>query len=342
MDQPGRIYDAIDLTLSSPEPEPEPKPKPEPERNPSQPQRLQAQHHAKREPPAYNVASVKSEVGHPAAQGQANAAWQQTRLINPQHLQQIVKTSDSRALRKVLLHLCHISPALSGAVVRGLTPHSTFAQSLIARHRNQETATARTDKNGEDSAYERTKRRLATSTSNPKTSQSSIAGARHDRPLLSPRKIPRQTVPKVESEPRFGWDPHTAYSRSEIRQDYPGQIPWASPVTPPPANRHMATPLASVRSSSIKREPTHTQKCMHCRASFKPDSEDICIYHTGHKIQRNDQVVWDCCDAPLGDEGCQVGLHAAAEASRNGAELRKRPSASPHPPGMERKRARCV
>jgi len=329
MDTRGRVYDAIDLTLSSPEPE----------QKPSQPRRSQAQHHYKRAPQTYKVASVKSEVGHPATVGQINAPRQQTRVINPHHLRQIVNTSDSRALRKVLLHLCHISPALSGAIARGLAPHSTFAQSIINRHRNTTVATVQSDKDSDDSAYERTERRLTTASGSLKTSQS--LAVKRDRHVS--QELPqRHSAPKVKSEPRSNLDLSATSSHSIQRAASSASASWDTPKTPAAANRHTKTPLASIGSSSIKREPVHKQKCIQCRESFRADYDDVCVYHAGQRVQRDNQAVWDCCSAPLHDVGCQFGLHIAAEASRDDADNRKRPSASPRPPDEERKRARWV
>lgn len=120
--------DAIDLTLSSPEPEAQP------------------QHHANRHPQQHQSARVVKQEprsssksahnGNEDSQRQGstrsgNVPQQQPRRINPQHVKQIIDTSSSQALRKIVLQLCETSPALSGAVVRGLTPYSAYAQKLI-------------------------------------------------------------------------------------------------------------------------------------------------------------------------------------------------------------------
>jgi hypothetical protein len=57
--------------------------------------------------------------------------------IDPQHLVRILESCDVRALRYVLLNLCKTSPALSGAVARGLAPYSVFAQAIIKGQQRQ-------------------------------------------------------------------------------------------------------------------------------------------------------------------------------------------------------------
>jgi hypothetical protein len=53
--------------------------------------------------------------------------------IHPDHLAQIIHSSDPEALRTVLINLCKFSPALSGAVARGLQ-NSRFSQALINKY----------------------------------------------------------------------------------------------------------------------------------------------------------------------------------------------------------------
>jgi hypothetical protein len=80
---------------------------------------------------------AKPRTGTIGTSGNAPASFavkpkqQRRRTINPYHMEQIVNTTDSDALRGVLLNLCKISPALSEAIARGLAPHSTYAQALV-------------------------------------------------------------------------------------------------------------------------------------------------------------------------------------------------------------------
>lgn len=83
--------------------------------------------------------------------------------MNPRHLEQIINTSDSRALKKVLLDLCQLSPALSGAVVRGLAVHSTYAAGMMHQYRRSQQASriTPTRENNKEQSYDRVKDRLA-------------------------------------------------------------------------------------------------------------------------------------------------------------------------------------
>lgn len=52
-------------------------------------------------------------------------------LVDSDHIRQIVNTSPREEVTELLVHLCKSSPALSGAVARGLAPHSTWAKATI-------------------------------------------------------------------------------------------------------------------------------------------------------------------------------------------------------------------
>ena len=137
----GNDFDTIDLTLSSPEPESLPRTK-EQIRAPSrQPQPYSewphSAPHVKQELHPFfrarqengHLPRIKPEPGQPsrvqknssslAASSRAPGSPQQIRQIHPNHLDEILATTNSNDLRKVLLELCQLSPALSGALVRG-------------------------------------------------------------------------------------------------------------------------------------------------------------------------------------------------------------------------------
>lgn len=113
--------ETVDLTLS---------PSPEPQ----QPRLLQ-----QRRPPQYfktdsdaessNMVGVKT--GNPAKPLPQDATYGTPPRIHPKQLRKIVETSSPKAVRDVLLNLCDLSPALSGAVARGLASNSTYAQETI-------------------------------------------------------------------------------------------------------------------------------------------------------------------------------------------------------------------
>ncbi|KAJ4324050.1 hypothetical protein N0V94_001552 [Neodidymelliopsis sp. IMI 364377] len=198
--------DAIDLTLSSPEPEPRARP--------------QANAHQRQQQPA---TGPKQETGSSSrgvdygiryAQEQdgsrsRNAPQLQPRQIHPQHVTQIIDSSNPRALRQVVLQLCKTSPALSGAIVRGLAPYSSYAQTLIrsqqAKSQIQTTRAVKTEpKPNAQDAYERMKKTLATSSSGQGSGVRShgdrLSGISENRDGL---RVPKtHTTPRVKREYR--------------------------------------------------------------------------------------------------------------------------------------------
>ncbi|PVI04542.1 hypothetical protein DM02DRAFT_611381 [Periconia macrospinosa] len=110
--------ETIDLT-GSPEP-----PAPSQTRRPQQPQAPISNFFNRQGPSsgARNVLAGKIQKHAPNAP------------ISPDHLRRIITTSPPHAVNAVLLELCKLSPALSGAVVRGLSPHSKYAQDITRRY----------------------------------------------------------------------------------------------------------------------------------------------------------------------------------------------------------------
>src|SRR5690242_7661332 len=157
--------EAIDLTLSSPEPESRSQHRLY--SHTQQQQRVETM----REEPRSSHRGMHSDKDNAQRQGvtrSGNPLLQRQRRINPQHVKQMIDTSNHRALRSVILQLCQTSPALCGALVRGLEPHSPWAQALISRQRaksqtqNKDAIKNETRTNEQD-AYERMKKRLGNS-----------------------------------------------------------------------------------------------------------------------------------------------------------------------------------
>ncbi|KAH9868994.1 hypothetical protein J1614_008071 [Plenodomus biglobosus] len=343
----GNRIDAIDLTLTS-----SPEPEPEPEQRPAQQRPSQAQQDFKKESRSYSMGFRKPpQVGHPSSAGRSNIAQQHRHTINPQHLRQIVHTSDEHVLRRVLLHLCQMSPALSGAVARGLAPHSTFARHVVNRRRNTAAATFKSEDESDDSAYERTKRRLATSSTSAKSISRPLNKPNEITPIRRESQAPasKYGIPRVKSESRPIPGPSSidsddqysgAYRRSASRVasiTSPGRIMLKTPTH---ATRGLKTSLASVRPPNAHREIPKRLTCVNCRLFFTSDSEEVCMFHTGQKVVRGGQAVYSCCNAPMNDAGCEFGCHTSTAEAQPDGSAHKRPSASPHPPGVERKRAR--
>ncbi|KAH9876929.1 hypothetical protein IAQ61_002290 [Plenodomus lingam] len=340
----GNNIDAIDLTLTS---SPEPEPEPEPERKPAQQQqRSRAQHDLKAEPRSYDLASTQksqmSDLPRPAA----------NRSIDPQHLRRIVHTSDQHALRKVVLHLCHISPALSGAVARGLAPHSTFAKQVVSDRRHMEATTYQSEDESNDSAYERTKKRLAAHITNPRSASRPLTKCMEIEPTrgefqiaTSPCSVPRV---KSESRPILG-SSSTDSSKKQLSVPYPPSAAQGASISGsvqsnPEAcvnvNRGPTASLASARLFRTPRDIPRRSTCVNCRMWFTSGSDEVCMFHSGHRVRRDGQGIYSCCDAPLTDPGCQFRRHVSSDGADRDGNDRKRPSRSPHPAGMDRVKIR--
>jgi hypothetical protein len=307
--------DTIDLTLSSPEPE---------QRRQLPPQQQYLPPHLKKEPGSDfgDRAQVKRERGVNGPRPHKSRSH--TQPINPQHLARMMDTTEPRVIKSVLLELCKLSPALSGAVARGIAPHSMFAQGLIRqRQANLRAAAARSVKQEDSSvndAYERTKRRLAT--------QMSVGGPSQAR-VRPPSSFPSargmqvadgsQSVPRVKLERRFG----TAESDSDLDQYVPDEFPVSSqrPKTERLPLRHVSNSdfanhtsrptslsdrLIHAQGSSGPR--TATKTCKQCH-NFVEDEAGLCFYHPNPEFKANGEERCRKCDEPWKEEGCEIGMH---------------------------------
>lgn len=282
----------------------------------------------------------------------------QARPINPEHLRQIIDTSDSRTLRKVLINLCELSPALSAAVARGLAPHSTFAQGVIDRkramsHMHTAKSTRDDDING---AYERLKARFASTKVSILPQRPSYEHhAQTPRPTRHIDQVGKESTNgpiKSESDDDGGNDDEIHLPSSHTRS-----VHRASAIqTPLPKLSGRSTvndrTLGSVQdangSSRVKQERnanTTPKVCSQCHELFSGDSE-VCMYHTGEKTEQEDgQIVYSCCQQSFNDLGCQFGSHASdSESGQESQDLsqRKRPSATPTPYSAQRKITRLL
>lgn len=296
----------------------------------------------------------------PAAAIKSEVSRHQARPVNPQHLRRIIETSDSRVLRKVLIELCQMSPALSGAVTRGLARYSTFAQGVIkgGRVMPQQPVAGPSIANDSDDAYEHMKRRFVTKTP---TSQRSTQYPVHGHNSLGRHAAqahrPPQSTPQVKREYRA---PSNDSDADSDAIHMPGSFPRSAQratnsrsalqdftTTSPVGNRLAGPPYISGRTTSIKRESpvktlakTKAKKCSQCHREFE-DEFDVCVYHTGGKVTRGDgATAYSCCKELIGAPGCQFGTHLSEAESDTEPLQRKRPSASPLPDTLQQKRSR--
>jgi hypothetical protein len=292
--------DAIDLTLSSPEPEQRP-------RLPLQQQQL----------PTYFKEERKASRIPP------HTPNSRVRPIDPQHLARIIDTSSSQAVKDVLTDLCKLSPALSGAVARGLARHSTFAQGLIRHHQPTPRAPASRShvvkkEEGQD-AHERMRKRLAARKPASGSSQSRIhspstfSGANGVRPTGS------QSVPRVKLEQRLDVPDSDSDLDHYIPSDFPistqkatpNKLPLRDATRPSTVNR---TPSSFSLSERSARGRTEARTCTQCHEVVEGEDENgLCFYHKGPELKVNGKLICGECKKPWETStGCAFGTHVTA------------------------------
>ncbi|PSN69435.1 hypothetical protein BS50DRAFT_586742 [Corynespora cassiicola Philippines] len=122
------MVDAIDLT-GSPSPPP---PQPSRSRPPLHQARMSSYlNGAHRTVPYMSSRSSSSSRPPPPTPNAPPGMTRSAKRVRPEAIARIIDTSPPDALRTVLLELCEHSPALCGALTRGLALHSTYAQSLV-------------------------------------------------------------------------------------------------------------------------------------------------------------------------------------------------------------------
>lgn len=311
--------DAIDLTLSSPEPEQLPR---------FTPQQQRPSNYSKTEPrtdPGH-ARRVKSERGAPSMM--PNSSRPRRQAIDPQHLANIVRSTDYQVVEALLLDLCSQSPALSGAVARGLARHSTFAHSIINKHMSNPTATGSKPErvewgDGQD-ARNLLKQRLAAQhaarglSQNRTHSPSSVSGA-HGARSNNP-----QSATKIKRERQL----QTADSDSDLDQYIPRDFPVSSHQTTPhrlplrEASNSHTTGVASTPSSlsqSLARDRDRPvldfkpKPCIRCHETVDEDDVDgMCFYHSGPMYNIEDNLTCGNCQKSADEIACAFGTHVTA------------------------------
>jgi hypothetical protein len=324
--------EAIDLTLSSSDTELRSRPSQQ-----KQKQNFSSYIKSESRSESGSTRQVKREHRTPGRPSQAR-----TPTINPQHLERIIETSSPQSLRKVLIELCKLSPALSGAVARGLATHSTFAQDIIRQHRQTSrpsgSRSVRTEESSDPDVRERMKQRLA-ATRHPAHRSSfnrirSPSGVRPGRPGGS------HSVPRIKHEPQISLED----SDSDLDQYIPRDFPVVGPITPSrlplrhasksnTTNNTPRFPSSQLKTSlhenlSKKRE---NKICTRCQETFSEDPHDVCFYHPGP--QRRVDGVDTCtrCDSPWDDLGCILSTHVASSDTNLDPFKRNQPDRSQSP-----------
>lgn len=346
--------ETIDLTLSSPEPEPQSRPQPR------APPRF-TQTYFSREPRHHSMPRVKYEAGQTSGSVRMPVAPQRSRPIDPEHLKQIISTTNPHDLQKVLLDLCKISPAFSGALVRGLSPHSVFAQRMMNQHRASTQVSGNYRSNGTDSdggsyddqyeEYHENLRKPALPTAPPTVPPLHRSGAssqtqNYNLPRPTPQSHGSHSVPRNKTEYQgqsgYGSDNNTS-SQGAYQQTTPRPVSVRSPFQKPPSSSpsiyRTSTQIPSIQGRSQVSKVPNSKTCIKCKEPFTGSA--ACIYHPGKRIVKNNSRVWDCCDRYVDDDlGCEfAGEHTTEEdLEEHTLNQQKRPSASPDPEGRRQKR----
>jgi hypothetical protein len=353
-DDLDEFLDTIDLTLSSPEPDPQPAksrpsipsrpgPAPRPAPTPStQPAHLQFTQQSTQRP---STQTQPRSTQNSRQRTSRTAVYQNGRNVDPHHLSRILETCDVRAIRHVLLTLCKTSPALSGAVARGLAPYSVFAQAVIKNsqrtpqgnpQRNPTHTPVKTDpyrttpkreppsrESGSEYA-QRVRDRVAqegaatTSSARPGSVSSS---ARVNSPALG-----RAVGMRVPGS-------YPSSSLQEEREGSPTDSDDSNHIVPIAGtqSRENRTPLQSSSSNHnhqslsqsqvIPTTTTHGERKTRCGRCYESFDEGLaepgtCIYHPTTDLTRiGNQSVFDCCHKPTWASGCTSGDHVSREAA---------------------------
>ena len=300
------------------------------------------------------------------------AAYQDGRTVDPHHLSRILETSDVRAIRHVLLTLCKKSPALAGAVARGMAPYSVFAQAVIKdAERRRGVQVGMGDGRGSSQRHPahphvKTDSYRVTPKREPPSRETGSEYAKRVRD-----RVAREMAAAVSSA-RAGSASSSVRIKSPARRlvvqpRVPGTYPSGSvederegsptdsddsnhivPIigTQPREHRTPRQPSSSGQNhSSFSQRPTTptptTQRgvkatCVRCHEAFIKGlgEPDTCVYHpsTGLIKLDLDQTVFACCHKPAWAPGCIRGHHISREPA---AEAR-----SPQTPPQVRAAAR--
>jgi len=330
--------ETVDLTLSSPEPE---------QRTRLPPQRQRLPTYVKTEPQHGSGSAVRIKTERRSL-GSRQPPRQPPRQISPQHLALMMDTSSSQALKSVLLRLCKASPALSGALARGLAPHSTFAQGLIRQQRQkqlreqqqrqqQQASASRPVKqeNSDDAAYERMKQRLKT--------QQNMSASSQNRGQSTPtaegsgsRNAGSQSAPRIKRELRRDMGDTDSDNDSFIPGSFAhsAQQTWPTcPMVRDPSDSSSVFraptlkpfPERMARAQESPRIKNECEKCTLCQKTIV-DRFETCFSHPSQDVDHEGNL--KCCNEPRWEIGCVVGLHV----TESEAQLRRsQPSYSQSP-----------
>lgn len=337
---------AIDLTFSSPEPEERP-------RVPIRQSQLPT--NFKREHRPYSNMHNSGDPSKWLGSVPGNGFKKPTRPINPEHLRHIISTSESNVIRQVLFDLCQISPALSGAVARGLAPYSSFAKDVV---RDRYTSTQRPAPLASQAI--KTERRTTVkpeqtafdtmSSLDPRRPPTHMRdngqhyASQANRPSRAAQETKREDLSSSDSEIRLPSSISRSVQRASTRPiSLHQQTRASSAATPTSRPEPSPSSAAAPRIISVKREPQTKPKvkmCVQCNTEYENDT-DGCLWHPGDIVKNRDgELVYSCCNESSDATGCNFALHTDGSEEETSSSERKRPSPDPHSHGPSQKRPR--
>jgi hypothetical protein len=220
-------------------------------------------------------------------------------------------------MRNVLLNLCKLSPALSGAVARGLAPSSSYAQDTIKAYRNKTAAPNIKSDPGE----------MAKHTSHDVKTRMVTPPQRRIKREIETVRIPSDDEDdlveidelfKPTPRPQADFGPSFATSSSSKSQGSNAGMKseWPNPSRLPV--RHSAHDVARDRAqpTNVKTEQgLRSRKCKHCEKQFG-NEQYPCVYHPGRKVVAENEYgnrmpVYNCCRRSVYESGCVTGTHVA-------------------------------
>ncbi|KAF1960708.1 hypothetical protein CC80DRAFT_263104 [Byssothecium circinans] len=293
--------ECVDLTGDSPPPRSQARHRPRLQQTPT---------YVKREP--QNMTSAEMSDHNSAHSGRSEAIGP---AIHPDQLRQIIATSDPTQVQNVLLNLCKMSPALAGAIARGLAPHSTYARSLISKAPTVKQEPGRSDNPKFHPSPEVEKGLYA---SNPR-SNLAMRRAPDTGPLLSDSDADSEDEEEFDlwKGRRFaGKDSSRASSERVASKTWGASV--AGPSQPrikserPDSTR---TALKDLDSYTFGRITNVSKKCKICQCVFDGISSDFdCVSHPGRKLVQTGAegervVIYSCCGSLIDARGCQQGPH---------------------------------
>lgn len=343
----NRHVEAIDLTLSSPEPEAQPQ-----YRADNYVHRLSAT--AFRKEPRLSHRPMQDISSPSQRQGSAIKPRQHPRRIDPQHIRQMIDSSSHRALRDVVLQLCQQSEALSGAIMRGLQPHSSWAQALVRRQqidaRMQTQHTVKTESRVSDYDLARMRKRPGRSSALQHLDKRSPAAHQSRDSLRVPTAGRKDPLLKHEhrTSPTDSDDSTNIVDFPTTKRDRLVEL-LRDPVDSSSSNNRShadrdeiderrTLPQSSTKVSTAEMKP---KLCLRCHEFFSV-GDVTCSSHPGRELstQPGDIPQYSCCNKFAGEPGCKVGEHVGDTAETPSSS--KRPSPSPHEGPSSSKRSRVL